>query len=230
MKKFISLAICLVMAFTLCVPVFAAGKHTEYKVMDGEIDLWRKEDVIISSGDYAVDHFIVNLGCTLIIGKDAAVTVNGGHFYYNKGTIIVLGALTVNTWDVTVDQYSQICVVGCTGGTVTGNVPDGNVKTVPHFYENGVCIGCGCECPHANGFSGGKCNNCGMVCPHKHTTIVCDDCGKKLESASTSSVISQGYPEIVFGIGGLAVGFFAAMLIFRKKKVVVSSASADDEE
>ena len=32
------------------------------------------------------------------------------------------------------------------------------------------------------------------------------------------AVISQGHPEIVFGIGGLVVGFFTAMLIFRKKK------------
>ena len=35
---------------------------------------------------------------------------------------------------------------------------------------------------------------------------------------ATATIISQGYPEIVYGVGGLAVGFFAAMLIFRKKK------------
>ena len=47
---------------------------------------------------------------------------------------------------------------------------------------------------------------------------------------STASMLSVGYPEIVCGIGGLAVGFIAAMLIFRKKKVAVSSTAADDEE
>ena len=47
---------------------------------------------------------------------------------------------------------------------------------------------------------------------------------------NTASILSVGYPEIVYGIGGLAVGFFAAMLIFRKKKVAVSSTSTDDEE
>ena len=34
------------------------------------------------------------------------------------------------------------------------------------------------------------------------------------------SIISHGYPEIVYGIGGLAVGFFAGMFIFRKKKLL----------
>ena len=46
----------------------------------------------------------------------------------------------------------------------------------------------------------------------------------------TASILSVGCPEIVYGIGGLAVGFIAAMLIFRKKKVAVSSTAADDEE
>ena len=45
----------------------------------------------------------------------------------------------------------------------------------------------------------------------------------------TASILSNGYPEIIFGVGGLAVGFVAAMLVFRKKKVAVSS-TADDEE
>ena len=44
------------------------------------------------------------------------------------------------------------------------------------------------------------------------------------------SMLSVGRPEIVYGIGGLAVGFIAAMLIFRKKKTAVSSASAENEE
>lgn len=32
------------------------------------------------------------------------------------------------------------------------------------------------------------------------------------------SVITQGHPEIVFGVGGIVIGFFTAMFIFRKKK------------
>ena len=43
------------------------------------------------------------------------------------------------------------------------------------------------------------------------------------------TVLSAGYPEVIYAVGGLAVGFVAAMLIFRKKKVAVSS-TADDEE
>ena len=51
-----------------------------------------------------------------------------------------------------------------------------------------------------------------------------------VEGNGLGSILSEGYPEIVFGVGGLAVGFFAAMLIFRKKKTAVSSASAENEE
>ena len=48
----------------------------------------------------------------------------------------------------------------------------------------------------------------------------------------TASAISGGYPEIVFAIGGLAVGFVAAMLIFKKKSkpVLVEGTANEDEE
>ena len=38
------------------------------------------------------------------------------------------------------------------------------------------------------------------------------------EASNTASILSQGYPGIVYGIGGIAVGFIAAMFIFKKKK------------
>ena len=47
---------------------------------------------------------------------------------------------------------------------------------------------------------------------------------------SLGSILSEGSSETIFAVGGLAVGFVAAMLIFRKKKVAVSSMAADDEE
>ena len=52
----------------------------------------------------------------------------------------------------------------------------------------------------------------------------------KIRRNSMAFMLSDGYPEIVFGVGGLAVGFFAAMLIFRKKKTALSSAAAEDDE
>ena len=52
----------------------------------------------------------------------------------------------------------------------------------------------------------------------------------KMRRNSMAFMLSDGYPEIVYGVGGLAVGFVAAMLIFRRKKVAVSSMAADDEE
>lgn len=52
----------------------------------------------------------------------------------------------------------------------------------------------------------------------------------KDNDGGVGSILSHGYPEIIFGVGGLAVGFLVAMLIFRKKKVDVSSTSAGDKE
>ena len=49
------------------------------------------------------------------------------------------------------------------------------------------------------------------------------------EASNTASMLSHGYPEIVYGIGGLAMGFLAAALIFRKKKTAVSGADSADK-
>ena len=49
-------------------------------------------------------------------------------------------------------------------------------------------------------------------------------------ATATGSTLSQGYPEIVYGIGGIAIGFIAAMLIFRRKKAAVSGTPAEDKE
>ena len=51
-----------------------------------------------------------------------------------------------------------------------------------------------------------------------------------VEGTGLGSVLSEGYPEIIYGIGGLAVGFVAAMFIFRRKKVAVSSADSEEDE
>lgn len=40
----------------------------------------------------------------------------------------------------------------------------------------------------------------------------------KNHNSGGGSVLSKGYPEIIYGVGGLAVGFLAAMIIFRRNK------------
>ena len=88
-----------------------------------------------------------------------------------------------------------------------------------------------------------KCEICGIpkckVTGEHNAVLVCSDCGKKLSEEvipsqnAPGSTLSGGYPEIVFAVGGLAVGFVVAMLIFRKKKskpVPVEGAANEDEE
>lgn len=88
-----------------------------------------------------------------------------------------------------------------------------------------------------------KCEICGIpkckVNGEHNAVLVCSDCGKKLSEEvipsqnAPGSTLSVGYPEIVFAVGGLAVGFVVAMLIFRKKKskpVPVEGTANEDEE
>ena len=51
-----------------------------------------------------------------------------------------------------------------------------------------------------------------------------------VDTTATGSILSHGYPEIIYAIGGVAIGVVATLLISRKKKVAVSSMAADDEE
>ena len=44
------------------------------------------------------------------------------------------------------------------------------------------------------------------------------------------TVLSAGYPEVIYAVGGLAVGVVATLLISRRKKVAASSTAEDEEE
>ncbi len=45
-----------------------------------------------------------------------------------------------------------------------------------------------------------------------------DEIDRKLQSLGTGSTLSQGYPEIVYAIAGLAVGVAGTLLLTKKKK------------
>lgn len=88
-----------------------------------------------------------------------------------------------------------------------------------HFYQNGICTVCGHECE--NEFHNG--------------VYTCPDCGMEFDPSAgnpsvTGTILSQGYPEIIYAIGGIAIGVVATLLISRKKKATVSSTSAGNKE
>ncbi len=90
-------------------------------------------------------------------------------------------------------------------------------KACANPYHTATCPKCGLG--HDKGSGGFQVGF--SSCSDSFHSKICPDCGAKdylMDYTGTGSAISQGHPEIVFGIGGLAVGFIAAMLIFRKKK------------
>lgn len=83
----------------------------------------------------------------------------------------------------------------------------------------GICDFKGYDEEHEHQYKDGICAICGAACEHTGDVYtVCAICGETVTASKTASVLSSGRSEIVFGIGGFAVGFVAAMLIFRKKK------------
>ena len=71
-----------------------------------------------------------------------------------------------------------------------------------------------------------------VIASHKHEFVIaCTGCDYQEEFVTaTASTISHSYPEIVYGICGIAIGVVATLLISRKKKSTVSSTSAGDKE
>ena len=171
-------------------------------IIDGEAD-----GENYSENGYGGAIFVDGADC-IIIGENC--TIKNCHAEYG-------GAIAVSGHDCTIS-----------GITFKGNKAEDNGGTDLYVYW-GDC----------------RMNNCtfNSSSPNAHITAdtYFDGCNITKEKCigdlhqvfitnPTASILSVGYPEIVYGIGGLAVGFFAAMLIFRKKKVAVSSTSTDDEE
>ena len=105
------------------------------------------------------------------------------------------------------------------------------VAGCPHSeWEDGVCTRCGIHCLHET-YDNGACTVCGKACENEfhNGKYTCPDCGMVVGTSATGSILSHGYPEIVYGIGGIAIGVVATLLISRKKKVAVSSAAGEDE-
>lgn len=215
MKKIISLVFVVVMLFACTVPAYAD---------------W------FESGE-------INEGCynSIYIHPDSEVTINGrveiesGKWLAFFGDNIVLtigkgGCLTGNNASFSSEGANHKIIIKNGGWLdITFCYSDNADSFASLLAESGIRYE-----RDGNRITAGYCEHTHTTTTIK-TTTVCYDCGQIIkdetyEDYPTASTLSTGYLEIVYGIGGLAVGFFAAMLIFRKKKVVVSSTAADDEE
>ncbi len=235
-KKIISLTICFLLVFTLCMPVFADEKEpTELEISDeggGIISVSEGDNYIISSGDYYIDAISVN-GGTLTIGKDARIEVDKD-LANTDGKIIIHGIL--NFRGENFDNCGEIHV-GCVGmlrGLIKENgtiINDGHVivddactvcgakgcelRNSAHTWNNGVCTVCGKEC--TNSFHSGeyKCPDCGLEfdATAGHTHIL----GSVFSGGSLTAIVGIA-AAIIFGCGGFVLG--------RKNKPAMADGSA----
>ena len=217
MKKIISLIFVFVMLFTCTVPAMAS----EYLYVD---KLYVDKNTIVADGDIECRFLAVDQKAILIVPKDATVNMNGS--LNVLGTLMIQGKMTGE-----VSTYS----CGETGKVILSD--RGSASLLFSREEDAEKFASSVLKSNADVSKSGASVKV-HPCLHAHISeqtvnaTVCSRCDEILsyEALHTASTLSLGYPEIVFGVGGLAVGFIAAMLIFRKKKVAVSSTAADDEE
>ena len=209
MKKIISLIFALMLICMFCTSAFAAGA----------IALYGRDNKAIPQGTYSALYIDDSAKGTIENGK--TVTMENATLTI-KGTLDIEGKLE-GTVESVIYSNSHI-ILGENGYfqlTFTGT----NKYLVPNFVSqlsnNGILY------EESEDESGNT-----VITSHKHKfATICTGCDYYEEPVTaTSSVLSHGYPEIIYGIGGLAVGFIAAMLIFRRKKAAVSGVSAEDEE
>ena len=214
MKKIISLLLALMLICAFCTPAFAAGNEPEEYVPHKNIDI-QKGNYIISGREYTVEDFNIERFGTLTIGREVKITVTGD--FKNEGTIIIYGSLEISKTATCHDNEGLIREVKCCDGEFSSayTLAGKPVISDPHFFKDGVCICCGYKCP--NIFHEG--------------IYICPECRMVAKTTATGSVLSGGYPEIVWAVASAAIFGVGGFLLGRKKKPVPSdSTSAEDEE
>ena len=238
MKKIISLVFVVIMLFACTMPAYAEDFSGRNDIIEDTIyesfNLDKGADVYINHCNVEITEALSFFGyCTLNVSPNASLT--GENLIFN----IFGDDNVIRTHDGFINlsfmyygdanRFEQLLK----DNDIDYN-RDGNhiVAGCPHSeWEDGVCTRCGIHCLHET-YDNGACTVCGKACENEfhNGKYTCPDCGMVADTTATGSILSHGYPEIVYGIGGLAVGFLVAMFIFRKKKVAVSSTSTDDEE
>ena len=238
MKKIISLVFVVVMLFACTMPAYAEDfSERNYIIEDTiyeSVNLYQGADVYIDHCNVEITESLKFFGhCNLYLSPNASLTGENLYLYIRgDDNVIRMSDGFINLsflYHGYTDEFEQLLKDSHVEYTRSG---DHIVAGCPHSeWEDGVCTRCGIHCLHET-YDNGVCTVCGKACENEfhNGKYTCPDCGMVVDTSATGSILSHGYPEIVYGIGGLAVGFFAAMLIFRKKKVAVSSMAADDEE
>ena len=197
MKKIVSLVLTILLICTFCVPVFAA------------------ENVVL----YNCNETIPQCTCSILfidgnakgnIENGKTVTMENGHLTVH-GTLVIDGKL-----DGTIEYIGECAgsIIldknGCFQLIFTGDYACYYAQRFIGLLQNGNVL-----YEESTDDSGNI-----VISSHKHELyIACTGCDYHEELVKgTGSTISKGSLEIVYGIGGLAVGFIAAMFIFRKKK------------
>ena len=227
MKKVVSLLLALVVCMALTAPTFAlknigpdvifSGEETisdTFIMVYGDVIIESDASITfcgslrISNGQSAPTNFTINPGAT--------VTVNGNLYIYANSELNIGGVL--------MGKCSIPCYQGSLnllpGGTVDLEVVHENEAndiaeilseygaTVENIQDGDYKYR---VTAHVHDFSKGDC-----------------PCGEK---APTGSVLSKGYPEIVYVIGGLAVAAVVVLVIVKKKKpAAANGANSGDEE
>ena len=216
MKKIISMLLALMLICAFCVPAFAAEKIV---ITDMQT---------IPQGTY--NSITINNKAKGTIENDKTVTLENAALSIAgslniegklEGTVISSG---INGGSITLGENGDFQL---TFGT--GRMGAGAVKDFTALLNNS-----GIAYEKSTDDSGNIIISC-----HKHefvtkTVTTCTGCDYYEEvvnqPTATGSIISQGYPEIIYAIGGVAIGVIVTLLISRKKKTAVSSASAENEE
>ena len=209
MKKIISMLLALMLTCTLCIPVFAAENIVLYNCNE-----------TIPQGTCSILFIDGNAKGTIENGK--TVTMENGHLSIH-GTLVIDGKL-----DGTVEYIGDCTgsmILGKNGGfqlTFTGDSASYYAQRFIDQLKNSNIL-----YEESTDDSGNI-----VISSHKYELIIaCTGCDYQEEFVTaTASTISHGYPEIVYGICGIAIGVVATLLISRKKKATVSSTAAEDKE
>ena len=210
MKKIISLVLTLILICTFCVPAFASD--TLY--------IGNGKNKAISQGTYG--NIDIENSAKGTIENGNTVTMENGGLTIN-GTLVIDGKL-----DGTVTYIGN-----CNGKIILGEngyfhltfTGDSAYTYAIRFID---------QLKNSNILYDDSTDDSGniVIASHKHEFVIaCTGCDYQEEFVTaTASTISHGYPEIVYAIGGIAIGVVATLLISHKKKATVSSTSAGDKE
>ena len=238
MKKIISLVFVVIMLFACTMPAYA--EHFSWRNVIKEDTIYESfflekgADVRIEDCNVEITEVLAFYGHgTLHVSSNASLTGENLCFYlYGNDNAIEMDNGFINLsfqYHAYADMFEQLLKDSHVEYTRSG---DHIVAGCPHSeWEDGVCTSCGIHCLHET-YDNGACTVCGKACENEfhNGKYTCPDCGMVADTTATGSILSHGYPEIVYGICGIAIGVVATLLISRKKKVAVSSMAADDEE